>query len=127
MLPGVGSALKDVEVDESQLDRLEGIVHSMTAQERDNIKILTKSRIKRIAKGSGTTQGDVNKLTKQFEMVQKMTKQMGMGGKLKAIKELRNAGPSMLPGVGNVPGMRGKGSTKTVSVKTKYKQRKKRK
>ncbi|MEE9131022.1 MAG: signal recognition particle protein, partial [Phycisphaerales bacterium] len=80
MLPGVGSMLKGIDIDDKQLDRLEGMVHSMTARERDDIKLLNKSRVKRIAKGSGTTAADVNKLTKQFEMMQKVTKQMAGGG-----------------------------------------------
>ena len=129
MLPGVGSAMKDMDVDEKQLDQLEGIVHSMTAQERDNIKVLNKSRVKRIAKGSGTSTAEVNKLTKQFEMVQKMTRQMaggGLGGRLKAIRELSKADPNMLPGVRNMPTLGSRGSTKTKSGKTKFKQRKKR-
>ncbi len=128
MLPGVGSALKDIEVDDKQLDRLEGIVHSMTPQERDNIKLLNKSRIKRIARGSGTSQGEVNKLTRQFEMIQKMTRQMsggGIGGRLKAIKELSKADPSMVPGVANMPSLGRRGSTKTASIKKRFKQRKK--
>ena len=91
MLPGAGQMLKDVEVDDKQLDRLEGIVNSMTREERDNIKALNKSRTKRISRGSGTSTTDVNRLTKQFESIQKMTKQMsGMGGmdKAKALKEM---------------------------------------
>ncbi len=130
MLPGVGAALKDMEVDEKQLDRLEGIVHSMTPAERDDIRLLNKSRIKRIAKGSGTTQADVNKLTKQFEMIQKMTKQMaggGIGAKIKAAKAMAGAGADMVPGMSGVPGLGGRGSTRTASVKKKFKQRKKRK
>jgi len=129
MLPGVGSAMKDVEVDEKQLDRLEGIIHSMTPAERDDIKLLNKSRIKRIATGAGTNQGEVNKLTKQFEMLQKMTKQMaggGIGGRIKAIREMGKADPSMIPGMNNMPGLGRRGSTKTVSVKRGFKQRKKR-
>ncbi|MHC4774501.1 MAG: signal recognition particle protein [Planctomycetota bacterium] len=128
MLPGVGAALKNMEVDEKQLDRLEGIVHSMTPQERDDIKILNKSRTRRIARGSGTTQGEVNKLTKQFEMVQKMTKQVaggGIGGRLKAIKEMSKADPGMIPGVRGLPSLGRRGSTKTASVKKGFKQRKK--
>ncbi len=53
MLPGVGSVLKNVEVDDKQLDRLEGIVHSMTPGERDDIKLLNKSRVKRSGQGLG--------------------------------------------------------------------------
>ena len=128
MLPGVGSALKDVEVDEKQLDRLEGIVHSMTPAERKNIKTLNKSRIKRVARGSGTTPGEVGKLTRQFEMVQKMTKQMaggGLGGKMKAIRELSGAHASQIPGLQNMPTLGGRRSPKTASVKRGFKQRKK--
>ena len=128
MLPGVGAAMKDVEVDEKQLDRLEGIVHSMTRREREDIKLLNKSRVKRIAKGSGTSQGEVNKLTRQFELLQKMTKQMaggGLGGRIKAIRELSKADPSMIPGVSNMPSMGRRGSTKTASLKKRFKQRKK--
>ncbi|MCH8344262.1 MAG: signal recognition particle protein [Planctomycetes bacterium] len=129
MLPGVGAALKDVEVDEKQLDRLEGIVHSMTLAERKNIKTLNKSRIKRVARGSGTTPGEVGKLTRQFEMVQKMTKQMaggGLGGKMKAIRELSGTHASQIPGLQNMPTLGGRLSTKTVGVKSRFKQRKKR-
>ncbi|MEE2895086.1 MAG: signal recognition particle protein [Planctomycetota bacterium] len=120
MLPGVGSALKDFDVDEKQLDRLEGIVHSMTPRERDEIKLLDKSRARRIAAGSGTQPNEVNRLTKQFDAVQKMTQQMsglGMKGRMAAARQL---------GAGGMPGMSTKGSTKTRSVKSGYKQRKKR-
>ena len=130
MLPGVGAALKDVEVDEKQLDRLEGIVHSMTPAERDDIKVLNKSRVKRVSRGSGTAPADVNKLTKQFEMIQKMTRQMsGMGGmgKMKAMRELAKTDSGMMPGLKGLPNFGGRGSTKTASVKTGYKKRKRRK
>jgi signal recognition particle subunit SRP54 len=130
MLPGVGAALKNVEVDDSQLNRLEGIVHSMTPDERDDVKMLNKSRVKRISRGSGTSPADVNKLTKQFDMIQKMTKQMsGMGamGKMKAMRELSKSGSDMMPGLRGMPNLGGKGSTKTASRKKGFKQRKKRK
>jgi signal recognition particle subunit SRP54 len=130
MLPGVGSAMKDVEVDDKQLDQLEGIVHSMTPQERDDIKLLNKSRVRRISRGSGTTATDVNRLTKQFEMIQKMTRQMsGVGalGKMKAMKEMASAGPGAVPGLSGMPNFGGRSSTKTSSVKSGFKQRKKRK
>ena len=128
MLPGVGSMLKGVDIDDKQLDRLEGMVHSMTARERDDIKLLNKSRVKRIAKGSGTTAADVNKLTKQFEMMQKVTKQMaggGIGSRLKAMREMTKGGGEMIPGVSNFPALGGRSSTKTTSVKSRFKQRKK--
>jgi signal recognition particle subunit SRP54 len=128
LLPGVGQMMKNVEVDDKQLDRLEGIVHSMTRDEREDIAVLNKSRIKRVASGSGTTAPEVNKLTKQFEMIQKMTKQMsGLGaiGKIKAMRELSKIDPGMVPGMKGLPGIGGKGSTKTVSIKSQFKQRKK--
>ena len=128
MLPGVGAAMKDMDVDEKQLDRLEGIVHSMTSRERENIKLLNKSRVKRIARGSGTSQGEVNKLTRQFEMLQKMTKQMaggGMKGRINAIRELSKADPSMIPGMSGMPSLGRRGTTKTTSLKRRFKQRKK--
>lgn len=130
LLPGVGQALKDVQVDEKQLDRLEGIVHSMTAAEREDVKQLNKSRVKRISKGAGTTPPEVNKLIKQFEMMQKMTKQMaGLGpmGKVKAMRELQKSGGGGMPGLEGMPGMATRGSTKTMSVKSKFKPRKRRK
>jgi len=129
MLPGVGSALKDVEVDEKQLNRLEGIVNSMTPEERQDVALLNKSRIRRVADGSGTSRPEVNKLTKQFETLRKVTKQMaglGAGSKLKAMRELRKMGPDMMPGVQGLPGMGAKGSTKTKKAGG-FKQRKKRK
>lgn len=130
MLPGVGSALKDVEVDDKQLDRLEGIVHSMSAAEREEIKLLNRSRSKRIAAGSGSETSDVSRLVKQFDMIQKMTKQMsgmGMKGRMNAMKDMQGMGPSMMPGMKGMPGFGGRGSTKTSSPKTGFKQRKKRK
>jgi signal recognition particle subunit SRP54 len=131
LLPGVGSMLKNVEVDDKQLDRLEGIVHSMTPTEREDIEVLnkSKSRVKRIATGSGTTAPEVNRLTKQFDMIQRMTKQMsGLGavGKFKAMRELSKMDPAMMPGLGGLPAMGGKGTTKTQSIKSRFKQRKKR-
>ncbi len=131
LLPGVGSMLKNVEVDDKQLDRLEGIVHSMTPQEREDVEVLNKnkSRVKRIATGSGTTAPDVNRLTKQFDMIQRMTKQMsGLGamGKMKAMREMSKMDPNAMPGMSGMPGFGSKGSTKTQGIKAQFKQRKKR-
>lgn len=80
MLPGAGSALGDVQVDESQLARVEAIIRSMTPGERRNPKMITGSRKRRIAAGSGTRPQDVNGVLKQFSQAQKMMKQMA-GGK----------------------------------------------
>lgn len=80
MLPGAGSALRDVEVNDRDVARVEAIIRSMTPQERRNPKIISGSRRKRIAAGSGTTPQDVNRLLKQFADAQKMMKAM-LGGR----------------------------------------------
>ncbi len=90
MLPGAGSALRDVEVDDRDIARVEAIIRSMTPQERRNPKIISGSRRKRIAAGSGTTPQDVNRLLKQFADAQKMMKAM-LGGR----------GVPGLPGMGS--------------------------
>lgn len=78
MIPGAGKmkGLKNAQVDESQLGRVEAIVKSMTKEERQKPNIINASRKKRIAKGSGTTVAQVNRLLKQFEDMKKMMKQM---------------------------------------------------
>ncbi|NOX89498.1 MAG: signal recognition particle protein [Calditrichaeota bacterium] len=76
LIPGVGSQLKNVQVDERNLVRVEAIINSMTKEERLNPKILNGSRRKRIAVGSGTRVQDVNQLMRQFEQMKKMMKQM---------------------------------------------------
>lgn len=83
MLPGMGSQLKDVQIDEKAIDRTEAIIHSMTKEERANPAVLNPSRKKRIASGAGVNISEVNKLCKQFEQGKKMMKQMSglMGGK----------------------------------------------
>ncbi len=86
MIPGVSSQLKNVQVDDRNLIRVEAIINSMTREERRNPKILNGSRRKRIAMGSGTRVQDVNQLIRQFEQMKKMMKQMknksfrGFGG-----------------------------------------------
>ena len=81
MMPGVNTkALKDAKVDERQLARTEAIIKSMTLKEREKPDIIGASRKQRIAKGSGTSVEDVNKLLKQFDQMRKMMKQMANGG-----------------------------------------------
>ena len=81
MIPGLGSQLKDVEIDDRALARVEAMVTSMTNRERRNPKLLQNpSRVRRIARGSGSTPQDVQKLIKQFGQMQKMMRQMGKGG-----------------------------------------------
>jgi signal recognition particle subunit SRP54 len=83
MIPGMGKQLKDVQIDDNMLGRVEAMITSMTVAERRNPKLLQNtSRTRRIARGSGSTQQDVQKLIKQFSEMQKMMKQMGgQGGK----------------------------------------------
>src|ERR671910_699487 len=81
MVPGLGKQLQGVEVDDRMLGRVEAMVTSMTAQERRNPKLLQNpSRVRRIARGAGATQQEVQKLIKQFNEMQKMMRQMGKGG-----------------------------------------------
>jgi signal recognition particle subunit SRP54 len=79
MLPGVGRQLKNMQVDERQLDRVEAIILSMTPAERRNPKIIDGSRRRRIAAGSGTNVQAVNRLLQQFRQMQKMLKQVSRG------------------------------------------------
>lgn len=100
MIPGVGGKIKDEDIDDHQMVRLEAMITSMTKAERQNPKIINPSRKRRIASGSGTKVEDVNRLLKQFEMMQKMMKQFGGKG----TKKKRRRGFPMMPG-GGMPGM----------------------
>ncbi|MBR6186764.1 MAG: signal recognition particle protein [Clostridia bacterium] len=91
MLPGIGSKLKNVEVDDNALKKPEAIICSMTLKERKNPAILNASRRKRIAAGAGVTVQDVNALIRQFEQMQKMMKQM-MGNKRGMMRAMKNMG-----------------------------------
>ena len=77
MIPGIGSQLKNVEVDDKQFSRIEAIILSMTPEERANPDLLNPSRKKRIAMGAGVDISEVNKLNKMLEQMKKMMKQMG--------------------------------------------------
>jgi signal recognition particle subunit SRP54 len=77
MIPGVGKALKDVDINDDAFKGIEAIIYSMTPEERENPDILNGSRRNRIAKGSGTNIQEVNKLIKQFDDTRKMMKMMG--------------------------------------------------
>jgi signal recognition particle subunit SRP54 len=83
MIPGLGKikALKGAKPDEKELRRVEAIILSMTPEERTNHQIINGSRRRRIAKGSGTTVEEVNRLLKNFAATQKMIKQFGKAGK----------------------------------------------
>jgi signal recognition particle subunit SRP54 len=127
LLPGVGSALKDVHIDDKQLDRVEAIVHSMTPGERKKPDMIDMSRRKRVARGSGTNPDEVGQLGKQFTTVNKLAKQMSSMNamsRVKAVKELGETGMGgMLPGVAGMPGFAGGGSGKPSSVGSGFKSR----
>ncbi len=74
MIPGLGKAIKDVDIDDDAFKGIEAIIYSMTEKERENPEIINGSRRQRIAKGSGTSLQDVNRLLKQFEDTRKMMK-----------------------------------------------------
>lgn len=82
MIPGVGKALKDVDIDDDAFKGVEAIIYSMTPAEREHPEIINGSRRMRIAKGSGTTVQEVNRLLKQFEESKKMMKMLSGGSKM---------------------------------------------
>ena len=94
MIPGVGKAIKDIDIDDNAFKGIEAIIHSMTPLERTRPEVLNQSRRMRIAKGSGTSIQEVNRLIKQFDQTRKMMKMvtsnpmagMGMMNKMRGMK-----------------------------------------
>ncbi len=106
MLPGVGSKLDDVDVDDNQVKRIEAIILSMTPVERAKPSLINPPRKRRIAAGSGNTVADVNRLLKQFEEMQKMMKQLGIMGKNGKGKKNKFRIPKGMMGMGGMPPMK---------------------
>jgi signal recognition particle subunit SRP54 len=130
LLPGVGSMLKDVHIDDKHLDRVEAIISSMTKAERARPSLLDNSRRKRIAKGSGTKVEEISQLVKQFDMINKLSKTMSGaagGNRIEAVKQLSKQGGmgAAVPGLQGMPGFMTKGSTAMSSPKDKFKKRRK--
>lgn len=129
LLPGVGAALKDVHIDDKQLDHIEGIVCSMTVAERKTPGMLNHGRRNRIAKGSGQKPEQVAGLVKQFTVISSLTQRMASmtaADKMKAMQAMQSGGGmgGLLGGLPSMPGMaRIKGSTATPSIKSKFKKR----
>ena len=96
MIPGMGKALKGLDIEDDAFNGIEAMIYSMTPYERSNPHLLNGSRRKRIAKGSGTTIQEVNRLIKQFEDTRKMMKMFG--DKNKMMNLMKNM-PKM-PGMG---------------------------
>ena len=98
MIPGVGKAIKDVDIDDDAFKSIEAIIQSMTPKERTNPEILNTSRRQRIAKGSGTNIQEVNRLIKQFDQTRKMMKMVtgaGMKNMMGAMKGMKGGMPGM--------------------------------
>ena len=91
MLPGVGKALKDIDIDDNAFKSIEAIIHSMTPQERTHPELLNSSRRQRIAKGSGTDIQEVNRLIKQFDQMRKMMKTV-TSGKIPQMAQMMRGG-----------------------------------
>ncbi|MFA5083455.1 MAG: signal recognition particle protein, partial [Hydrogenophilaceae bacterium] len=95
-LPGAGKVgADDLANGEKQMQRIEGIINSMTPQERHKPELLKASRKRRIAAGAGVQVQDINRLLKQFEQAQKMMKSLGKGGMTKMMRGMKG----MLPGM----------------------------
>ena len=123
MLPGIGNQLKDLPIDDKQIDRTEAIIQSMTPPERKDVDLLDNSRRRRIGRGSGTDQKEVSQLVKGFEMVSKMSQQlsgMGMMSRMKAMAGMGSPDMAALSGIGG----KGMPRMKPAVNKPKYKQRK---
>jgi len=98
MIPGVGKAIKDVDIDDNAFKSIEAIIQSMTPKERTNPEILNTSRRQRIAKGSGTNIQEVNRLIKQFDQTRKMMKMVtgaGMKNMMGAMKGMKGGMPGI--------------------------------
>ncbi len=99
MLPGVGKAIKDVDINDDAFKHIEAIIYSMTPEERRKPSVIDMNRKKRIAKGSGRKLEDVNALMKQFEQMSKMMKMM-QGPQGKQLMQMMSKGMPNMPGMG---------------------------
>ncbi|MDE7410698.1 MAG: signal recognition particle protein [Paramuribaculum sp.] len=94
MIPGVGKAIKDVDIDDNAFKGIEAIIQSMTAKERANPQIINTSRRQRIARGSGTTLVEVNRMLKQFDQMRKVMKMATtMKNPMKMMRQMRQQRP----------------------------------
>lgn len=129
MLPGIGNALQDIDMDEKEIDRTEAIIKSMTAKERNDIEVLDQSRRRRISKGSGTDVQDVSRLVKGFNMVAQMSQQMSGMGMMSKMKAMAGFGsPEMLAALSGgrgskAPSLGGGGKPKRKKFKQKRRRR----
>jgi len=93
MIPGMSKAMKGVEIEDDAFKGVEAIIQSMTPAEKEKPELLNGARRKRIARGSGTSVQDVNKLIKQFEDMRKMMKMMGnKRNMMNMMRQMKGAG-----------------------------------
>ena len=92
MIPGMGKALKDIDIPDDAFKQTEAIIDSMTPAERENPEIINTTRKERIARGSGTSVAEVNKLLKQFDQTRKMMKSVAGGALQKQMKHMQRGG-----------------------------------
>ena len=105
MIPGVGKAIKDVDINDDAFKSIESVIYSMTPYEREHPEVLNQSRRNRIARGSGHTLQEVNRLIKNFDQTRKMMKMVSdkhFMGAMQGMKGLKGMRPGM-PGLGNMP------------------------
>ena len=102
MLPGMPKEVRNAEIDDREIARIEGIIRSMTPEERRKPEIINGSRRSRIARGSGATTNEVNQLLKQFKQVQQMMK--GMPGMARKGKKGKKGRMPKMP-AGGIPGL----------------------
>jgi len=125
LMPGIGNQIKNLDLDDKEIDRTEAMIKSMTPKERKDVDLLNNSRRRRIANGSGTSAQDVSQLVKGFTMVSKLGKQMsgmGMGSRLKALAGLGKMDLAALGGGKGVPRL--PGASKGGKPARRFKQRK---
>jgi signal recognition particle subunit SRP54 len=100
MLPGLPKEMKNAQVEDSEITKIEAIIRSMTLDERRNPNLVNGSRRLRIARGSGTATGDVNNLIKQFKQMQQMMRSMGIGPGGRKGKKGKKGKKGRLPALG---------------------------
>jgi signal recognition particle subunit SRP54 len=129
LLPGIGSALKDIQLPEEELDKTEAIIQSMTVKERENPDVIDGSRRRRVARGSGTQAEDVSRLIKGFGMARDMAKRMtgmSMGSRMKMAQAMSQFDMSKMGGPGASSLLTQKSRSTRLSPEQKRKNRNKR-
>ncbi len=125
MMPGIGNQIKDLDIDDKQIDQTEATIKSMTPRERRTPDILDNSRRRRVARGSGTTTGDVGQLVKGFQAVSSMARQMSGMGMVDRVKAMSGLGKVDLAALGTRGGGAPNLGGPAPRSKPKFKQRKK--